>query len=54
VQQAEEVLKVAEKEREEILSEETKKLNVLRSQIEQKLKLLEPKEREAEAMVYKV
>jgi hypothetical protein len=54
VQQAEAALKAAEKEREETLSEETQKLNGLRSQIEQKIKLLEPREREAEAMVYKV
>ena len=54
VQQTEEMLKAAEKEREEILSEETKKLNGVRSQIELKLKLLEPREREAEAMVSKV
>ncbi|XP_078178447.1 kinetochore protein NUF2 homolog [Carex rostrata] len=53
VQQAEEMLKAAGKEREEILSEETKKLNGVRSQIELKLKLLEPREREAEAMVSK-
>ena len=54
MQQAEEMLKAAEKEREDILSEETQKLNGMRSQVELKLKLLEPREREAEAMVSKV
>jgi len=54
VQQAEEKLKAAEKEREEILSEETQKLNGVRSQIELKLKLLQPRDRDAEAMVSKV
>lgn len=54
MQQVEEMLKVAEKEREETLSEETQKLNGLRSQIEQKIKLLEPREKEAEVMVCKV
>ncbi|KAJ4801549.1 Kinetochore protein Nuf2 [Rhynchospora pubera] len=51
VQQAEEMLKMAEKERDETLIEENKKLNDLKSQYEQKLKLLVLIEKEAEAMV---
>ncbi|KAJ3705161.1 hypothetical protein LUZ61_008866 [Rhynchospora tenuis] len=50
-QQAEELLKMAEKERDEALTEENRKLNELRSQYEQKLNLLELIEKEAEVMV---
>lgn len=54
MQQAEEMLKVAEKQREETLSEVTQKLHGLRSQINQKLELHAPREKEAEVMTAEV
>ncbi|XP_074586202.1 kinetochore protein NUF2 homolog [Curcuma longa] len=50
-EEAEELIKVAEKERDARCAEETQRLNTVRAEIEWKLQCLEPREKKVEAMV---
>lgn len=54
VKEAEELVKVAEKERDARCAEETQRLNTVRAEIEWKLQCLEPREKKVEAMVAEV
>lgn len=54
VKEAEELVKLAEKERDARCAEETQRLNTVRAEIEWKLQCLEPREKKVEAMVAEV
>lgn len=54
VEEAEELIKVAEKERDARCAEDTQRLNTVRAEIEWKLQCLEPREKKVETMVAEV